>query len=104
MPAIDTNRSTRVIPLDIRNPNYPYIVFLRAEVNATNYAPFALIRFAIRGHESTKALRLDLDKRRFIDSFDLVQTEEFRAATDATASIIAERVARETFRWFAGER
>jgi hypothetical protein len=104
MPATNTNRTTRIIPLDIRSPNYPFIQFLRAEVNATSYAPFALIRYAIRGNESSKALRLDLDKRAFIDPQDLDPSQEFKAATAAIASVIAERIGRETFRWFAGER
>jgi hypothetical protein len=105
MSATSTGRSTRTIPLDIRPPNFSFIQFLRAEVNATTYTPFALIRYAIRGNERSKALRLDLDKRAFIDPGDAEQSEsdDFAAAAEAVASVIAEKIARETFRWFASE-
>jgi|SRR5208337_3843118 len=109
MSATNTGRSIKTIPLDVRPSNSSIIQFLRAEVNASSYAPFALIRYAIRGNERSKALRLDLDKRVFIDlddaekSDDFTAVADFTAAAEAVAPIIAEKIARETFRWFASE-
>jgi len=106
MSATDTQRATRVIPLEIQITERPFIRFLRAEVNASNYTPFALIRYAVRGHERSKALRLDLDKRVFIDPGDFEESdqEQFKAVADRVAPIIAERVALEAMRWFSRER
>jgi len=104
MPATDTRRTTRIIPLDLSSVDYPAVRFLRAEVNAGHYAPFALIRYSVRGIEKSKALRLDLDKRVFIDPSDLEASEEFIEATSRAAPIIAERVSREAWRWFSTER
>lgn len=74
MADVNTNRVTQTIPLDVHSPDYPALVFLRAEVNARQYTPFALIHYAIDDRERARALRLDLGKRRFIDPADAEKT------------------------------
>jgi hypothetical protein len=47
------------------------IRFLRAEVPVGDYwAPFAVVRYSLRGEEQEYGLRLDLDKEAFLDHFD----------------------------------
>jgi len=52
-------------------PNDSAIEFLRAEMTLAQYhLPFALVRYALQGVEQEYGLRLDLDKRVFLDHFD----------------------------------
>lgn len=58
-------------------PNDAAIEFLRAELPlARLHSPFALIRYALRGVEQEYGLRLDLDKRVFLDHFDDEELEQ----------------------------
>jgi len=61
MPAI------REIDLRGRIGGNAAIKFLRAEVSKEHRLPFALIRYSLYGKEQDLGLRLDLDKRVFID-------------------------------------
>jgi hypothetical protein len=47
------------------------VKFLRAEVpTGQYYSPFALIRYTLQGVEQNLGLRLDMDKRVFLDHFE----------------------------------
>jgi hypothetical protein len=86
--AINTGRTIHNIPLEIQSPVYPELVFLRAEMNVTQMTPFALVWYAISKRERTKALRLDLDKRKFIGLEDL-ETPEFRKSQAAWFQLLS---------------
>ena len=101
----NTNRHYRTIPLNIQPPAHPAIRFLWAEVNDRQYVPFALITYSIGGAKRRKALRLDLDKRVFIDPQDEEAPEaEFSTIANGAAPAIAERVARDSLQWFMREQ
>lgn len=70
MPAI------REIDLNGRLGENAAIKFLRAEVSKEHRLPFALIRYSLYGKEQEFGLRLDLDKRVFIDHLPDEQDEE----------------------------
>ena len=53
------------------------ITFLRAEMSKEYQLPFALIRYSLHGEEQEYGIRLDLDKRVFIDHLQDEQCEEF---------------------------
>jgi hypothetical protein len=100
--ATDTMRVTHTIPLEIQSPEYPALVFLRAEINARHHTPFALVRYAISGYERGKGLRLDLGKGQFIDPADAEPNNgEFAKATLRLAHTIANKVSTEGLKWFA---
>jgi len=63
------------------------IEFLRAEVPETHRLPFALIRYSLQGVEQEYGLRLDLDKRVFIDHFE---DEEKEKTIESAAPKIVE--------------
>lgn len=103
--ATDTTRVTHTIPLEIQSPEYPTLVFLRAEINAQQYTPFALVRYAISGIERMKALRLDLSKEQFIDLPNAEPNNtEFEKATVRLIPAIATRVSMEGLKWFASSQ
>lgn len=100
--AMDTMRVTQTIPLDMQSPDYAAVVFLRAEINARQHTPFALVRYSISGHERSKALRLDLGKRRFIDPGNAEPGDaDFVKATRRLAPVIADRVGLESLKLIA---
>jgi hypothetical protein len=98
--AINTGRTIHTIPLEIQSPDFPELVLLRAEINVNQMTPFALVWYAISGHERAKALRLDLDKRRFIDLADL-ETPQFQQVASKLAAATAHRISHEYLAWFA---
>jgi hypothetical protein len=100
MAAINTGRTIHNIPLEIQSPAYSDLVFLRAEANASRMTSFALVWYAISGRERAKALRLDLDKRKFIGLPDL-ENPEFQRVAANLAPTIAARISRELLKWFA---
>jgi hypothetical protein len=103
--ATDTMRVTHTIPLEILSPEYPALIFLRAEINARQHTPFALVRYAISGVERGKALRLDLGKREFIGLLDAEPNDvEFQKATQRLAQIITDRVNTEGMKWFVSSQ
>jgi orotate phosphoribosyltransferase len=69
---VHTALEIRTIDLTSNIPGGDSIEFLRAEVSkaAYRYSPFALVRYALEGVEQEYGLRIDLDKRVFIDHFD----------------------------------
>jgi hypothetical protein len=77
----------RAIDLKGYIPNGASIEFLRAEVAVGEYrVPVALIRYALQGVEQDLGLRLDMDKRAFIDHFDEEELEQ--AAQKAIPKIV----------------
>jgi hypothetical protein len=105
MADVNTNRVTQTIPLDVHSPDYPTLIFLRAEVNARQYTPFALIFYAIDDGERARALRLDLVKRRFIDPADAEPNNDaFERAVRRIAPYFAERVSAELIKVFSSEK
>lgn len=80
----------RTIDLKGYIPNGNSLEFLRAEVAVGQYrSPFALIRYALEGVEQNLGLRLDMDKRAFIDHFE---EEDLESAIQKAAPKIAELV------------
>ena len=73
------------IPLPDRIQPVP-IRFLRVEMAAGHIAPFALVRYALDGKEEELGLRLDLDKRAFLDHFDQQDVES--ACREAAPRIV----------------
>jgi hypothetical protein len=61
--------STRRIEFEGRVEDVGTLRFLRAEWQRDR-SRFVLIRYAVDGHEQPFGLRLDLDKRVFLDSLD----------------------------------
>lgn len=53
------------------------ITFLRAEMSEKYQLPFALIRYSLGGKEQEYGIRLDLDKRVFIDHLQDERCEKF---------------------------
>jgi hypothetical protein len=76
----------RVISIDLSDqvPNGSAVRFLRAEMAADYVTPFALVRYSLHGKEPEAGLRLDMDKRIFLD--DLPPEEQ-----DRTLGTIAPR-------------
>ena len=103
MAAANTRRLIHNVELKIRSPDYPDLIFLRAEVNGGQITPFALVWYAIQDHERATPLRLDIDKRKFLDLADL-ENSDFQRVADALAPRIAEQVAIELLKWFASPR
>ncbi len=92
---------THEIPLDISASEMPSVVFLRAKINARHLSPFALVSYAISGNERPKALRLDLDKRRFIDLADNIEGSDFHHLTNMLTPLIVRRITLEMTKWYA---
>lgn len=65
------------------------IDFIRAEMTTKYDLPLALIRYAIQGQEQENGLRLDLDKRVFLDH---LEDEEKNKVLDKAAPEIVEVV------------
>ena len=61
--------STKKIEFEGRVEDVGALHFLRAEWQREK-SRFVLIRYAVDGHEQPLGLRLDLDKRIFLDSLD----------------------------------
>jgi hypothetical protein len=61
---------TITVPLAGRIVGGESLEFLRLEKAARPTVPFALIRYAIDGEEQPLGLRMDLDKRAFLDHFE----------------------------------
>lgn len=74
---VHTMFEIRTIDLKGRIPGGASIEFLRVETPVTEHdVPFALIRYALEGVEQEYGLRMDLDKRVFIDHFEGEAKEE----------------------------
>ena len=84
-------RAVHIIRLDILSTDNSEIRFLSAEINANEYTPFALVRYAIGNVERKTALRLDLDKRAFVNLHDY-ESEEFQQTACRVAPVIADRI------------
>jgi hypothetical protein len=67
------------------------LTFDRAELLPLEYGyvPLVLIKFSIMGHEQPLGLRLDLDKRAFLDNLD---SQEMQDVLEVAAEQIAEFV------------
>lgn len=80
-----------ILTIDLRNkiPSGGGIEYLRAEKAVKHWTPFVLVWYALDGVEQKSGLRLDLDKRSFLDHFDDPVREE--AALQAVR-VIAEYV------------
>lgn len=63
--------------------------FLRAETSAKYRTPFVLVRYALMGAEQKEGLRLDLDKRAFLDH---LEDSSLEAAVAKEAQTIASLV------------
>ena len=63
------------VPLEGRVPGGANIEILRAEMRAEMVSAFALIRYSDRGQEPKYGIRLDLDKKVFIDHLPDAQQE-----------------------------
>jgi hypothetical protein len=102
MPDVNTNRVIHNIPLDVQTPDYSDLIFLRAEVNAPQYTPFALVYYAIDDHERSRALRLDLGKRRFIDPSEAEPNNPaFEKSARTLALFLSERINVEVIKLFS---
>lgn len=80
----------RSIPLKGKVPSSKSIEFLRAEICETYRLPLARVLYIYGGQES--GIRLDLDKKVFIDHMDDEQDEEF---IQGVAPVIARVLAME---------
>ena len=60
----------RTVSLRHNVPKDASLKFLRVELVRGGFTPFALVRYAEAGVEQPLGLRLDLDKRAFLDHFD----------------------------------
>jgi len=58
-------------------PSSASIQFVKAEVPADYRSPFAMVWYVRKGKEEKDALRLDMDKRIFLDHLDDKEDEEF---------------------------
>lgn len=65
------------IKVDLRNriATKGSIEFLFAETSGSVYSPFAIVRYSVNGEEQDLGLRLDLDKRVFLDHFEDINQE-----------------------------
>jgi len=77
----------RSISLEGRIPKRKAITFLRAEINAKRRSPFALIHYLYNRSEQEYGLRLDLDKRVFLDH-PFPEEEENEALDEAAPGIV----------------
>jgi hypothetical protein len=77
-----------MITIDLRHrvPGGASIEFLRVEMAGIDASPFALIRYAKDGEEQKTGLRLDLDKRSFLDHFE--DQEKERVIESAAPRIV----------------
>ena len=67
----------RVIDLKGCMPSRPPIAFLRVEMPTKYHLPLVRVRYALDGAEQDDGLRLDLDKRSFLDRVpDHKETDE----------------------------
>ena len=66
------------------------ITFLCAEVSREYRLPFALIRYSVDGKEQEYGLRLDIDKRVFIDNANWPGDQAASRPDDQPASILSE--------------
>lgn len=82
-----------VITVDLRGEvrGGASIEFLCAETSNELAFPFAVVRYALEGREAETGLRIDLDKRVFLDHFDDDSQKEAvcRRAAPELASLIA---------------
>ncbi len=80
-----------ILTIDLRNqiPVKGKVEFLRAETAAKYRTPFVLVRYALNGAEQKEGLRLDLDKRAFLDHFE---DSSLEASVAKEARTIAEFV------------
>lgn len=67
-----------IYSIDLKNriPGGGGIEFLRAETSAKRRTPFVLVWYTLDGIELKTGLRLDLDKRSFLDHFEEPEREE----------------------------
>jgi len=82
MPEIQTIDLRKQIPIKGE------VEFLRAETSAQVRTPFVLVRYALNGAEQKEGLRLDLDKRAFLDHFEDSSLE----ATVATEALTIAKI------------
>ncbi|HYM13687.1 MAG TPA: hypothetical protein VEU62_23310 [Bryobacterales bacterium] len=88
---------TKYRTIDFRDPikGGALITFLRAEVRKGTRSPFAYVRYSVQGEEQSGGLRLDLDKRVFLDHFDDEKMEEAaRNAAPKVAGVVSKAQAR----------
>ncbi len=80
-----------ILTIDLKKqiPVQGQVEFLRAETSAKYRTPFVLVRYALHGAEQKEGLRLDLDKRAFLDHFE---DSSLEATVAREAAAIAEFV------------
>jgi hypothetical protein len=83
-----------MVTIDLRKrvPGGAAIEFLRVEMAGIDISPFALIRYKKNGLEQPTGLRLDLDKRSFLDHFENREEERI---IEAAAPLIVDLVVTE---------
>ncbi len=82
-----------IIPLHGRVPGSAGIEFLRAEMPAGVRSSLALIRYKQYGQEMQYGVRLDLDKRVFLDHFeDAAEEDVLQHAAPRIVSIMAKEL------------
>jgi hypothetical protein len=87
---VDLIAEVHTIDLKGYIPNGASIELLRAEVPVGRYyVPVALVRYSLQGVEQEFGLRLDMDKRAFIDHFE---DEELEGIIQQAAPKIVELV------------
>lgn len=74
------------IELKDQVPSQSGIQFLYAEVAAASTGPLAIVHYADEGNEQPLGLRLDMDKKVFIDRLDDREKDD---AVSSGASIVA---------------
>jgi hypothetical protein len=73
-------------------PSSATVQFIRAEVPAYR-SPFIRVFYAVRGQEEKFALRLDVDKRVFLDHLENPADDQFvRRVAPQIANLVSERV------------
>ena len=86
----------RSISLKGKVPSGKSIEFLRAEICETYRLPLARVLYSMRGLEN--GIRLDLDKKVFIDHMDDDQDEEFiQGVAPEIARVLATEVERKPY-------
>lgn len=81
--------------IDLRDqvPSAGPIEFLSADVSAAANTPFAVIHYADAGKKQPFGLRLDLDKRVFLDHLDDPEKEEaLCSSASAVVSVVVASV------------
>lgn len=73
-------------------PSSATVQFIRAEVPSQR-SPFIRIYYSLEGHEERFALRLDVDKRVFLDHLENPVDDQFvRRVAPEIANLVSEKV------------